>query len=512
MEENAPQPRDLWISSRILIEQIADKTICDDPQTGEGILTSIERLQSDARVTVRREGPPNIDGRCVVYWMQRAQRGLDNPALDVAIHAASELRKPLAVFFGLHPKYPNANLRHYAFLVAGLAETKQRVEARNAAFIFRPYPNHDLIRFCHEVKPCLVIGDENPMREPEGWRQSAARKLDVPFWTVDADVIVPTKFFPKEEYAARTLRPKIQKLVPAFLEPPANPKAKIKWNQAEIPFSQPIEETRLLAELPLDRAAQPVSHFKGGTKAGLTLLKKFIADGLRNYDTARNQPHLAGTSAMSAYLHFGQLGPNTVALAVRDADAPQAAKDAYLEELIVRRELAINFVARNPQYDALAGCPEWARKTLAGHANDTRPHLYTEAQFEHAETHDDLWNAAQTEMVVTGRMHGYLRMYWAKKILEWSRSAEEAFEIAVRLNDCYELDGRDPNGYTGIAWAIGGKHDRPWAPERSIFGLVRYMARSGCERKFGVNAYIKRVEVLAKDGRQASLFELFRIN
>jgi deoxyribodipyrimidine photo-lyase len=469
-------------------------------------LTGIERLESDPRVVVRRAGTPQAEGRCVVYWMQRAQRGLDNPALDIAIQAANELRKPLAVFFGLHPRYPRANLRHYAFLVAGLAETKQRIEARNAAFVFRPYPNHDLIKFCHEAKPCLVIGDENPMREPEGWRQSAARKLNIPFWTVDADVIVPTKFFPKEEYAARTLRPKIQKLLPAFLEPPANPKAKVKWDEAEKPFSQPIDEARLLAELPLDLPAQPVNSFNGGTKAGLALLKKFIAEGLRNYDTARNRPHLAGTSLMSAYLHFGQLGPHTIALAVRDADAPQAAKDAYLEELIVRRELAINFVARNPHYDTLAGCPEWGRKTLARHQDDTRTHLYTEAQFENAQTHDDLWNAAQTEMVVTGRMHGYLRMYWAKKMLEWTRSAEEAFEIAVRLNDRYELDGRDPNGYAGIAWAIGGKHDRPWVPERAIFGLVRYMARSGCERKFDVKTYIKRVEMLAKDSKQTSLF------
>ena len=475
-------------------------------------MTGIEKLQSDPRVTVRRAGAPNAEGRCVVYWMQRAQRGLDNPALNVAINAANELKKPLAVFFGLHPKYPNANLRHYAFLIEGLAETKQRIEARNAAFIFRPFPNHDLIRFCHEVKPCLVIGDENPMREPEGWRQSAAQNLNVPLWTVDADVIVPTRFFPKEEYAARTLRPKIHKLLPAFFEPLENPKAKFAWpsapagNAADLPASQPINEAELLETLPFDRSTQPVKQFKGGTKAGLTLLKTFVAQGLQHYDTARNQPHLPGTSAMSAYLHFGQLGPHTIALAVRDADAPQIARDAYLEELIVRRELAINFVARNPNYDTLAGCPDWARKTLDEHRNDTRTHLYTEAQFENAETHDDLWNAAQMEMVVTGKMHGYLRMYWAKKMLEWSRSAEEAFELAVRLNDRYELDGRDPNGYTGVAWAIGGKHDRPWAPKRAIFGMVRYMARSGCERKFDVKSYINRVEMLAKGIEQQTMF------
>jgi deoxyribodipyrimidine photo-lyase len=437
---------------------------------------------------------PEAGGNCVVYWMQRAQRGVDNPALDVAIAAANELECPVAVFFGLHPNYPHANLRHYAFLVEGLAETKRKVEGRGAAFIFRPYPDHNLPRFCAEVKPSLVIGDENPMREPEGWRRSAARKLGVPFWTVDADVVVPSKLFPKEEYAARTIRPKLDKLLPVFLQEPKNPKARFRWSQR--PGSREIVPERLLSELPLDRSASPVSSFKGGTAEGMKLLRRFIHQRLADYDTARNQPHLAGTSELSAYLHFGQLGPLTIALAVREAEAPEAAKAAFLEELIVRREVAINFVARNPRYDRLAGCPEWARKTLAEHKADPRPYHYTEAQLESAETHDPLWNAAQMEMVLTGRMHGYVRMYWAKKILEWTRSPAKAFEIAVRLNDRYELDGRDPNGYTGIAWAIGGKHDRPWGPRRPVFGTIRYMSAQGCKRKFDTDAYIERVRAL----------------
>jgi deoxyribodipyrimidine photo-lyase len=472
-------------------------------------VNTIEQLQADPRVTVRRPGAPDPTGRCVVYWMQRAQRGIDNPALDVAIRAANELRKPVAVFFGLHPGYPNANLRHYAFLVEGIAETKARIERRGAAFVFRPFPNHDLIKFREEVKPALVVGDENSMREPEGWRRGAARKLTAPFWTVDADVIVPTKFFPKEEFAARTIRPKIHRLLPAFLMASDNPKAIVKWRENDLPKGQPVEEARVLSQLPLDRGTQPVGYFKGGTTAGLNLLKAFIDGALATYDTARNQPHLPGTSALSAYLHFGHLGPHTIALTVRGAAAPQAAKDAYLEELIVRRELAINYVARNPNYDRLEGCHEWARKTLGEHLRDEREFLYSESQFENAETHDPLWNAAQMEMVVTGRMHGYLRMYWAKKILEWTRTPDEAFEIAVRLNDRYELDGRDPNGYTGIAWAIGGKHDRPWAPARPVFGMIRYMAASGCARKFDVKAYIRRVEMLAgnrKEDEQGTLF------
>jgi deoxyribodipyrimidine photo-lyase len=466
-------------------------------------MTEFEALKHNPRVTVRRAGPPDPAGRCVVYWMQRAQRGLDNPALDIAILVANELGLPLAVFFGLHPGYPNANWRHYAFLAAGLQETRARCEARGAAFVFRPYPNHDLLRFCAEVGAALVLGDENPLREPENWRRSAAQKLRVPFWTVDADVIVPTKFFEKEEYAARTLRPKINRLLPQYLQPLANPSLQACWEDSTRPVSIPalaphqaIDPSFVLASLSLDRTVGPVSYYGGGTAAGLQQLRSFINERLALYDTDRNLPQLPGTSGLSPYLHFGQVGPHTIALAVRESNASASAKEALLEELIVRRELAINYVARNPQYDSLAGCPAWARKTLEEHRQDVREHIYSPAVFEAAQTHDPLWNAAQTEMVVTGKMHGYLRMYWAKKILEWSATPEEAFDLAVILNDRYELDGRDPNGYTGVAWAIGGKHDRPWAPARNVFGMIRYMAASGCARKFDVNAYIRKVQEL----------------
>lgn len=428
--------------------------------------------------------------------MQRAQRGLDNPALDVALQLANELQKPLAVFFGLHPRYPNANWRHYAFLLDGLAETAAHIEARGAAFVFRPFPDHSLLQFCAEVKPCLVVGDENPMREPEAWRQKAARALPIPFYTVDADVVVPTRFFAKEEYAARTLRPKLQKLLPQFLHPCENLSAKYHWKPQEKPTSTTEINSTILDRLPLDRTTHPVAEQKGGTAEGMRRLRHFISQTLARYDTDRNLPHLAGTSALSAYLHFGHLSPLTIAMAVLTADAPQPAKDAYLEELIVRRELAINYVARNPNYDRLAGCHDWARRTLAESANHPRAVLYSEAQLENAATHDDLWNAAQMEMVKSGHMHGYVRMYWAKKILEWAATPEAAFVIAVRLNDRYELDGRDPNGYTGIAWAIGGKHDRPWAPKRPIFGMIRYMSYAGCQRKFDIPKYIDKVSTL----------------
>lgn len=423
--------------------------------------------------------------------MQRAQRGEDNPALDAAIQVANLIGRPVAVFFGLHPGYPNANQRHYSFLIDGLEQTREAVEKRGAAFVFRPYPDHDLISFCSEERASLVVGDENPLREAEGWRRSATARLKVPFWTVDADVVVPSRFFEKEEYAARTIRPKINRLLPAFLTPPANPKARHRWADGKSPSSGTIDKVLLMRSLPLDRSASPVEGVTGGSREAKRALKRFIDQRLANYDTDRNKPEITGTSELSHFLHFGQISPLRVALEVSSAEAP--AKAVYLEELIVRRELAINYVARNPHYDSLKGCHEWARKTLEEHAADEREYLYDADRFESASTHDPLWNAAQSEMVKTGRMHGFMRMYWAKKILEWTSSPEEAFDIAVRLNDRYELDGRDPNGYTGIAWAIGGKHDRPWGPARPVFGLIRYMNARGCARKFDVDAYISRV-------------------
>ena len=460
-------------------------------------MSSIEKIASDPRVTIRRKGAPDPEGRSVVYWMQRAGRGIDNPALDAAINAANELQLPVAVFFGLHPRYPNANLRHYQFLVEGLPETIEAVERRGAAFVFRPYPDHDLLSFCDEVKASLVVGDENPLRAPESWRQSAAEKLRVPFWTVDADAVVPVRSFEKEEYAARTLRPKISCLIPVFLQASNNPKARYAWRPRAQPRSRRLIWDELRESLPLDRSASPVASYRGGTGEAVKRLRVFVDERLPAYDERRNLPEVQGTSELSAYLHFGHISPVTVALAVRDSRAPEAAKRAYLEELIVRRELAMNFVARNADYDHLRGCPRWARETLREHAGDPRPYCYTERQLEAAETHDELWNAAQMEMIVTGRMHGYLRMYWAKKILEWSETPEEAFDVAVRLNDRYFLDGRDPNGYTGIAWAIGGKHDRPWGPRREVFGTVRYMSGAGMKRKFDVKAYIERVRGLS---------------
>ncbi|MHB1559526.1 MAG: deoxyribodipyrimidine photo-lyase, partial [Isosphaeraceae bacterium] len=345
-----------------------------------------------------------------------------------------------------------------------------------------------------EAGAAIVIGDENPVRVGQQWRDRAARELDVPFYLVDADVVVPSSHFPKEEYAARTIRPKIHRLLGEYLRPIPDHAAKVAWEESP-PAGETIEPDRLMEALRVGGVPE-VAGYRGGSREAMRRLRQFIEHRLPRYAEERNEPTPYSTSELSAHLHFGQISPIAIALAVSRSEAARADIDAYLEELIVRRELAVNFVARNRDYDRLAGCPDWARRTLAEHADDPRPALYSAGQLEAAETHDPLWNAAQLEMVHTGRMHNYLRMYWAKKILEWTPDAETAFAIALDLNDRYEMDGRDPNGYTGVAWAIGGKHDRPW-PERPIFGTVRFMSYESTRRKFDSAAYIARVRELA---------------
>jgi len=452
----------------------------------------LEKLAQDPRVTVRRGGPPNSQGRAVVYWMQRAQRALDNPALETAVRTANLLKKPVVVFLSIAPDYPNANLRSYTFFVEGIRALAPRLERRGIGFILRSWPEHDLVKFCDEVSPCLVVGDENPIRKPERWRQSFSKRLRVPFWTVDADVIVPGKLLLKEQYSARTIRPRIFTLLDEFLVPVAQTKPHVRWQQPK-GLSSSAASSDLLQGLPIDRSVGPVIALHGGTDEGLRLLKSFLRERLPAYSEGRNHPEEEHTSQLSPYLHFGHLGPHTVALAVKEAKAPAEDRAAFLEQMIVRRELAINFCRYNRNYDSLECAEPWALRTLQEHARDEREYLYSERKLENAETHDPLWNAAQKQMVITGWMHGYLRMYWAKKILEWTRSAEEAFAIAVRLNDRYELDGRDPNGYAGIGWAIAGKHDRAWGPERPIYGKIRYMSYESTSRKFNSKAYIARV-------------------
>jgi len=448
-------------------------------------------LREDPRVTVRTKGEPDPDGRCVIYWMQRAQRAVDNPALDIAVRLGNELRLPVVTFFGLNPFIERANGRHYRFLVEGLSDIAAGLRRRRVGFVLRRYPDHRLLPLVDQVHPAIVVGDENPLRQTERWREQVGDDLRVPLWTVDADVVVPVKLQHKEHYAARTIRPRLLERLDAFLTISKNPVATIQW-RAPRGLTSLEPSLRLLDRLPIDRSVSAITTMRGGTSEARRHLRAFVRTHLDRYARDRNHPELPGTSQLSPYLHFGHIGPREVGVAVRDSGGEPGAVQAFLEQLIVRRELAVNFVTFNDKYDALAGCERWARQTLAAHRRDRRPYLYTEARLEAGDTHDPLWNAAQRQMVTAGWMHGYVRMYWAKKILDWTSSADEAFDIAVRLNDRYLLDGRDPNGYANIAWAIGGKHDRPWPP-RPVFGTVRSMSYASTVRKFDAERYITQM-------------------
>jgi deoxyribodipyrimidine photo-lyase len=431
--------------------------------------------------------------------MQRSQRGIDNPALNLAIDVANALGLPVVTVFALTADYPSAQRRHYRFLVDGLVDAASELERRGVPFVLRIGPPHMVVPIiASELHPALVVGDENPVRIGKLWRTRIAELLAVPLLFVDGDVVVPTSLFPNEEHAARTIRPKIHRIWDQYLEPIPNPKATVRM-AGKHPRGETVEPNRLMKKLRVGGAAE-VANYRGGPREARQRLDRFVRQRLPRYAELRNQPAESVASELSAHLHFGHISPVTIALAALASSARSENIDVFLEELVVRRELSINFVARNDRYDCLDGCPDWARRTLGKHAADRRRFLYSAKQFEAAETHDDLWNAAQTEMVVTGRMHNYLRMYWAKKILEWSPDAEAAYAIAVDLNDRYEMDGRDPNGYAGIAWAIGGKHDRPW-PERPIFGTIRYMSYEGACKKLEVKGYIARVRSAAQGQR-----------
>jgi deoxyribodipyrimidine photo-lyase len=430
----------------------------------------------------------NRKGGYVLYWMQASQRAEWNHGLEYAALAANHLHKPLVCGFGLTGNYPEANLRHYAFMLEGLAETAQTLRRRGIVFILRKgTPDNVALALAH--KACLAVADRGYLRHQRAWRTRLAEAAPCPVIQVESDAVVPIEEASgKEEYAAATLRPKIRRWLPRWLMPLVEQPLEKDARGLDLKTLELADTTALLAGLGIDRTVPQVPGIEGGARAAHARLEAFLRDGLAHYEEKRNDPALDGQSGLSPYLHFGQLSPLEVALGAHEEGGPAA--DAFLEEMVVRRELALNFVQYNDRYDRPDCLPDWARRTLEKHAPDPRPYLYDRAQLEAAETHDPYWNAAQREMKFTGKMHGYLRMYWGKKIIEWSPTPREAWETAIHLNNKYELDGRDPNGYAGVAWCFG-KHDRPWG-ERPVFGLVRWMSADGLRRKFDMEAYLSR--------------------
>jgi deoxyribodipyrimidine photo-lyase len=426
----------------------------------------------------------------VIYWMSRDQRLRDNWALLYAQELALSLGRPLGVVFCLAPAFLGATLRQYGFMLKGLQAVAGDLAHLNLPFfLLTGEPARELPRFAANHRVGAVVSDFSPLRLVRGWKTAVAEEIGVALEEVDAHNIVPCWVAsPKAEYGAYTLRPKLKKLLPEFLEdfpPPARHPVGWKGERPAIPWE------RLTAALPIDAAVSEVTWLTPGERPARAALDLFLEQKLPFYGERRNDPTRDGQSHLSPYLHFGQIAAARVALEVESRPGHDASREAFLEELIVRRELADNYCFYQPHYDTFAGFPAWARKTLNQHRGDRREQLYSLEALESGRTHDDLWNAAQREMVRRGKMHGYMRMYWAKKILEWTASPEEAQAAAIYLNDKYELDGRDPNGYAGIAWSLGGVHDRAWF-ERPVFGKIRYMSYNGCRSKFNLEAYINQ--------------------
>jgi deoxyribodipyrimidine photo-lyase len=406
----------------------------------------------------------------------------------------------VAYFAGI-ANFPSANLRHYAFLNRGLVDVEEDLAARNIAFVLRNAPHESHERLVSDVRAAMVVGDENPMREPERWRRELATKIAIPFWTVDTDVVVPSKLIEKAQYGAYTIRPRLYRRLPEFLVPYENLRADHEWKRPKGFHADSVHDDMTKGWKHLDRSVGPVEAWIGGHHAAVKRLKHFTGKLLKDYERDRNRPEVDGTSALSPYLHFGHIGPVTIVLAVDAAlkkdPSLQAARDGYFNELIAWRELAVNFVKYTPNYDTADCAESWAKQTIAEHAKDERERLYSLRELEAGETYDDLWNAAQTQMVQHGWMHNYLRMYWAKKILEWTPDVATAVKWAIYLNDKYFLDGRDPNGYAGIAWSMLGKFDRAWF-ERPIFGKIRYMSGASTGKKFNSKLYIDQMNRLGE--------------
>ncbi len=433
----------------------------------------------------------------VVYWISRDQRAHDNWALLYAQACALKLNRPLAVVFNLVPEFLDATIRQYGFMLDGLKEVGAELDKLNIPLIvLAGDPTETIPEFVADNDVSLLVCDMSPLRIHRSWVHGVAEKIAIPFSRVDAHNIVPIwETSDKQEFAAHTIRPKINKRLEEFLTDfPKLKKHPVNWPRA-VPTA---DWNKLRKSLKVDTSVPQVTWLTPGAKAADRVFDVFLNTRLADYGEKRNDPNSNLQSELSPYLHFGQISAQRVALTMKQHDEHIASQEGFLEQLVIRRELSDNFCWYNQNYDSWDGLPDWGRETLNEHRSDPRQYICNRDDFEHARTHDELWNAAQQEMVTLGKMHGYMRMYWAKKILEWSANPEDALQTAIRLNDKYELDGRDPNGYAGVAWSIGGLHDRPFAP-RDIFGKIRFMSYNGCKRKFDVAAYINRVNQLKRE-------------
>ncbi len=426
--------------------------------------------------------------------MQSSPRSHYNHALEFAKQKSRDRDLPLLCFFGLTSHFLEANQRHYQFLLEGLKDTQNALGDKNIQLIvWDKSPEIGAVELSQEAS--LTITDRGYMRLQRQWQDEVAKNIEIPLIQVESNVIVPIETASvKEEYSAGTLRPKIQKLLNLFM----NPLTETGVTKSSMEFdynSLDLNDTETVLKKLKIKNEVPASIYKGGNSVAVEIFESFLKNKLKYFADLRNDPTKDCLSHMSPYLHFGQISPLYLALKVAEYNGN--GKDAYLEELIIRRELSMNFVHYNPVYDEFECLPDWAKTTLLEHRNDRREYVYSLEELEYAHTHDPYWNAAQKEMVIKGKMHGYMRMYWSKKILEWTDDPRKAYDIVLYFNDKYEIDGRDPNGYAGVAWCFG-KHDRAWK-EREIFGKVRYMNANGLKRKFKIDLYVDKINDLEYD-------------
>lgn len=443
----------------------------------------------DPAVEILRQGALTEGAECVMLWVQRAQRARANAAVNLAVEIAKALHLPVIAVFCLVPAFPRATLRAYHFMAEGLRQLPDDFAARGIGWkLLVGEPAEEIPKAARSLAAAAIVTDANPLRIGRRWRADVAARVSTPLVQVESDAVVPPALFEKEEYAPRTLRPKLHKHFDRYL-------ARIPDSLP--PVTSPVREGAdpldLIATFDLDTSVGPAPNLHGGSAVARERLRTFIDRRLDRYDQDRNRADIEAGTSLSPWLHYGQIGPTEVAVAVQEADAPQVAKDSLIDELVTQRELSINFALRNPAYDRYEGLPDWGRETLEKHAADPRPVRFTRAEFERAETDDRLWNAAMWQMIHEGYLPNRLRMYWAKQILRWSKTPRDAWDTAVALNDTYFVDGRDANSYANIGWCIGGRHDRPFGPEKEIFGLVRPMGMGAMKRSFDVDAYIRQI-------------------
>jgi deoxyribodipyrimidine photo-lyase len=440
------------------------------------------------------------EGEFVLYWMQSTQRLEENWALRLASLEADRLGKPLVIYQGLNPHYEHASDRIHAMIAGNAAELAARAEALGYTYLFhlrhqRSGDNRVVDRLA--ARAVLVVTDAFPTAGVDARSARVAARLRCRLLAIESHAVVPAAAFQKEEYAARTIRPKIAKLRDLSLEPVHDTPPRKQVSAAlrrslevdALSFAT-IDIASEIARCEIDHGVGIVEGTPPGLLAARARLDTFCTDALPDYAERRNDPaDPAGSSRLSPYLHFGQISAAEVARTVRERGEP-AQVEKFFDELLTWRELSLNFCVRNAQFATLDGLPNWVRENMARHAADPREHVYDLATFEAAATHHPLWNAAQRELVQTGVIHNVMRMYWGKYIVLWSATYADALETMLTLNNRYGLDGRDPSSVGGIQWCLG-KFDRPWT-RRPVLGTIRYMSLDLAYKKFNAREYERR--------------------